>query len=110
MKLLFDHNLSHKLVKRLDDVFPSSTQTRLLGMGQAEDLTIWEYARENGFIVVTLDADFYDISGLYGHPPKLIWLRCGNTPTDQVERLLRINFEEIARFINDPLLASMEVA
>ncbi|MBE7502385.1 MAG: DUF5615 family PIN-like protein [Verrucomicrobiales bacterium] len=46
MRLLFDHNLSHKLVRRLADIFPDSTQTRLLGLGQASDaeagcLEIW---------------------------------------------------------------------
>jgi predicted nuclease of predicted toxin-antitoxin system len=75
MKLLFDHHLSHKLIKRLADVFPDSTQTRLLGMARSDDPVIWEHAKQNGFIVVTLDSDFYDLSVLRGHPPKLIWVR-----------------------------------
>ena len=58
MKLLFDHNLSHRLVRRLADVFPDSTQTRLLGFGRADDPVIWEHARANGFVIVTLDKDF----------------------------------------------------
>ena len=37
MKLLFDHHLSHKLVKRLADVFPGSTQTLLLGLALPDD-------------------------------------------------------------------------
>lgn len=51
MKLLFDHNLSHKLVLRLADIFPDSTQTRFLGFNCAADASIWEHARANGFVV-----------------------------------------------------------
>lgn len=98
MKLLFDHNLSHKLVRRLADVFPDSSQTRLLGMAQSSDAIIWEFAKTNGFVVVTLDKDFSDLSLLRGHPPKVIWLRCGNSPVAGIERLIRIHLPEIGVF------------
>jgi predicted nuclease of predicted toxin-antitoxin system len=59
MKLLFDHNLSYKLVQRLADIFPDSTQTRLLNFSTANDLAIWNYAKENSFVILTLDKDFF---------------------------------------------------
>src|SRR5437879_3026846 len=98
MKLLFDHHLSHKLVKRLADVFPDSTQTRLIGMATVDDFVIWGHAAQHGFTVVSLDADFYDLSVLRGHPPKLIWLRCGNSTVMEIERLLRANHKRIEGF------------
>ena len=70
MKLLFDHNLSHKLCTRLLDLFPDSTQRRILNFGAASDQTIWEHAKTNGFTVVTLDKDFSDLALLHGAPPK----------------------------------------
>jgi len=109
MKLLFDHNLSHKFVRLLADVFPGSTQTRLIGYGHVEDLTIWQYAKENGFSVVSQDSDFYDISCLYGHPPKLIWLQCGNQETAYVARLLRSNQERIEQWSADPFSGCIEI-
>ena len=109
MKLLLDHNLSHKLVKRLADIFPDSTQTRLLGMSMAEDHIIWNHAKCHGFIMVSLDSDFYDLSLLYGHPPKLIWLRCGNSSVPQMERLLRMNFSRIAAFALDDTSGCLEI-
>lgn len=98
MKLLFDHNLSHKLCHRLLDLFPDSTQTRMLSFGTAPDQIIWEHARINGFIVVTLDKDFSDLALLRGAPPKIIWMRCGNSAVAEIERLLRSNFPEIEKF------------
>src|ERR1035437_4800435 len=84
MKLLFDHNLSHKLVLRLADIFPDSTQTQLLGLSTANDSTIWQYANDNSFVVVTLDKDFADLALHRGAPPKIIWLRCGNSTSPKL--------------------------
>jgi predicted nuclease of predicted toxin-antitoxin system len=98
VKLLFDHNLSHRLVPKLNDVFPGSTQTRHLNFNEAEDQVIWAYARANGFVIVTLDKDFADLALLRGAPPKVVWLRCGNCTVAEVETLLRKNLEVIASF------------
>lgn len=57
MKLLFDQNLSFKLAKKLGDIFPGSSQVKLLGLDQADDAEIWEYARVNGFVLVTQDSE-----------------------------------------------------
>ena len=89
MKLLFDQNLSFRLCERLADLFPGSVQVRAVGLHRADDLQLWTYAREQGLTIVSLDADFADLSILHGAPPKVIWLRCGNRPTEYVERLLR---------------------
>ncbi len=101
MKLLFDQNLSFKLCRQLADLFPGSGQARLLGLAQADDSALWKYAGANGFILVSLDADFADMAALFGPPPKVIWLRCGNQPTDAVENLLRRHAEIIAAFEHD---------
>ncbi|MCO6439717.1 MAG: DUF5615 family PIN-like protein [Nitrococcus mobilis] len=50
MKLLFDQNLSFRLVEAVAELFPGSAQVRLLGLEQASDREIWGYARENGFV------------------------------------------------------------
>ena len=73
MKLLFDHNLSHKLVARLSDVFPGSTHTRFLGFERAADLELWFHARTHDFVVVTKDEDYSELLLLRGAPPKVIW-------------------------------------
>ena len=109
MKLLFDHNLSHKLVRRLADIFPDSTQTRLLNFSTADDPIIWQHAKENGFVVVTLDKDFADLALQRGTPPKIIWLRCGNSAVKEVEHLLRANFKDIENFESHPTAEVLEI-
>ena len=109
MRLLFDHQLSHKLVNRLADLFPDSTHTRLLGLERADDPVIWNHAKTDGLVIVTLDADFSDLSVLRGHPPKVVWLRCGNSTVARVEQLLRANARRMIAFASDPDTACLEI-
>jgi predicted nuclease of predicted toxin-antitoxin system len=109
MKLLFDHNLSHKLCHNLADLFPDSTQTRLLSLQTAPDQVVWEYAKSSGFILVTLDKDFSDLAMLRGAPPKIIWMRCGNATVAEIERLIRSNFSEIENFNSSSVATVLEI-
>ncbi|HEX5085273.1 MAG TPA: DUF5615 family PIN-like protein [Blastocatellia bacterium] len=77
MKLLFDQNLSSKLVKSLADLFPDSLHVKDLGMQQTDDRLIWERAKQDGLTIVSKDSDFYQKAVLFGHPPKVIWIKRG---------------------------------
>jgi predicted nuclease of predicted toxin-antitoxin system len=109
MRLLFDQNLSFKLCNLLADLFPDSTQARLIGMEQSDDVDLWEYARVNEYVIVTQDVDFFNRSAVHGFPPKIIWLRCGNQRTVYLEALLRANFDAIKDFEADADLAVLEL-
>jgi predicted nuclease of predicted toxin-antitoxin system len=110
MKLLLDHNLSPRLVRRLADLYPDISHVFLIGLAQVNDLEIWSYARANEYIIVTKDSDFSDISVLLGFPPKVIWLRLGNCTTSAVEQALRSGQSIISAFINDPLSGVLQLA
>ena len=99
MKLLFDHNLSPRLVTRLADLYPDSQHVFLLDMGEADDLEIWAYARRHEFVMVTRDSDYNDLSLVRGFPPKVIWIRRGNCSTTEIEQLLRTAHESIEDFV-----------
>ncbi|MGL4465548.1 MAG: DUF5615 family PIN-like protein [Planctomycetia bacterium] len=107
MKLLFDQNLSPKLVARLADLFPGSTHAQTVGLDSANDERIWEYARSNGFAVVSKDEDYNNLSVVRGHPPKVVWLQSGNCATAQVEAVFRTHFAEIEVFENDPTVGTL---
>jgi predicted nuclease of predicted toxin-antitoxin system len=109
MKLLFDQNLSFRLCQRLADLFPDSDQVRGLGLEQADDRTIWQYATDNDFALVSQDSDFADLAALYGAPPKVIWLRCGNQPTALVEQLIRKHAAAIAVFEQSNTASCLEI-
>ena len=109
MKLLFDQNLSHRLVTSLIDLYPGSAHVRLVGLDRAPDDDIWEYAKANDYCIVTQDSDFAERSRLYGAPPKVVWLRCGNSTPKQIEAILRTHSELIADLIQNPVLHYVEI-
>jgi predicted nuclease of predicted toxin-antitoxin system len=78
MKLLFDHNLSYKLVGRLADLFPDSELVRNVNLHEADDRTVWEHARANGFAIVSKDEDFHQLSFLYAVVSRIL-RRCHAT-------------------------------
>lgn len=109
MKLLLDQNLSYRLLARLETVFPGSSQIHRLGMEHADDVTIWRFAQENGFSIVTKDSDFYERSLVRGFPPQVIWLKCGNVSTRQLEEILLRSADAISAFLQDRQAACLEI-
>jgi predicted nuclease of predicted toxin-antitoxin system len=110
LRLLFDQNLSFKLVRLLADVYPDSMHMHDLQLVEADDLTIWYRAAEHGLTVVSKDSDFHGLSLLYGHPPEAVWLRVGNAPTPAIAALLREHHGTMLRFHNDPDAALLALA
>ena len=97
MKLLFDANLSPRLVGRLAELFPDSVHVFNTGLAEfTSDEAIWEYARHNGFVIVTADSGFLELAEKRGAPPRVIRLENCNYRTSQVENLLRRNAVRIA--------------
>jgi predicted nuclease of predicted toxin-antitoxin system len=104
VKLLFDENLSPRLVQATADLYPHSSHLRDCGLRGASDDRIWQYARDKGFAIVSKDSDFRQRSILRGSPPKVIWLRIGNCTTKRAEFVL-IN---MASRVHDFLLRGEE--
>ena len=101
MKLLFDQNISYRITNILSNSFPQAKHISQVGLLDLTDTGIWEYARQNGFCIVTFDSDYYDLSIVKGSPPKIIWLRIGNVTTQRIAELLIDNLELISLFISD---------
>lgn len=98
MKLLFDENLSPRLVDLLAGQFPESIHVRDVGMTGAPDARIWDFAREHGFVIVSKDDDFRQRSFLEGAPPKVVWLQVGNGGTRLIADLLLAEKQRVASF------------
>ena len=65
---------------------------------RAADSDVWEYAKQHGYAVVSKDADFMELALLRGHPPKVVWLNCGNVSNADLRRKLLDNAEAIQQF------------
>ena len=102
MKLLFDQNLSPRLVRRLSDVFPASAHVRALGLARGVDEIVWQHAAVRELTIVSKDSDFHHISCLRGHPPKVVWIRKRNCSSAEVESILRRHAADVRAFAAAP--------
>ncbi|MGH7857159.1 MAG: DUF5615 family PIN-like protein [Candidatus Binatia bacterium] len=110
MKLLFDQNLSPRLVHGLADVYPDSAHVRDFGLEADDDEPVWLHAKAEGFTIVTKDDDFRQRTFLRGSPPKVVWVRLGNCRTAEVEATLRSRAAEVLAFGADPDAALLVLA
>lgn len=102
MKLLFDENLSQRLIDLLSAEFPDSAHVETLGMRGTTDSALWAYAKDHGFAIVSKDNDFRQRTFVHGAPPKVIWLSIGNAGTWYIAELLRTRADRIKSFADNP--------
>lgn len=109
MKLLLDENLSSRLVPFLQHDYPGSNQVVLLGMQSTSDKELWQKVKDDDFVIVTRDADFQELSLVWGQPPKVIRLKTLNQTRAATLKLLIENRDVIAESLLDNDLASIEI-
>lgn len=110
MKILLDANLSWRLVISLNATFPNILHVERTGLPiPANDTSIWDWAKINGYIIITNDEDFLNLSIQKGFPPKVVLLRLGNQSTENITRVL-IRYEaEIDLLDQDPNSGFLEI-
>jgi predicted nuclease of predicted toxin-antitoxin system len=106
---LLDQNISFRVVRLLEKDFDNVKQVRELNLTDASDFQIWEFADKNNYTIVTFDSDFTDLANLYGSPPKIIWLRFGNSTNLKIANKLITKLVEIKEFISNAELSFLEI-
>lgn len=101
VKLLFDQNISHRLISRIITSYPQVKQTKELDLIYFSDKKIWNFAKSNGNAIITFDSDFFDLNTYYGFPPKIIWLRTRNMTSNYLAKFLLDKYNQIVDFIED---------
>ncbi|MFN6134156.1 MAG: DUF5615 family PIN-like protein [Synechococcaceae cyanobacterium] len=101
MRLLIDENLSPRLSPSLSGNFPGRVHVRDVDLKGVDDLTIWSFAGEHGYAILSKDDDFRSLSLLRGAPPKVIWLVIGNTSTSAILELLLRHTKAIHSFLQE---------
>jgi predicted nuclease of predicted toxin-antitoxin system len=98
VKLLLDENLSRRLAARLQDLYPGTAHVEDLGLGSSDDEAVWQGAKGEGYAIVSKDSDFHQRSFVFGHPPKVVWIRLGNCTTQDIEDILRDRSADLLAF------------
>ena len=109
MKLLLVENISRRLVPFLQHAYPGSNQVVLLGMESASDKEVWQRTQQDGYVIVTRDADFQELSLVWGQPPQVIWLKTLNQSRAATLKVLIDNRDLIVESLTTNRLASVEI-
>jgi len=108
-KLLFDNNISHRVLPRIADIFSDTTHVMLENLDESSDEKVWYFARTNNYTIVTKDSDFNDLAIYKGTPPKIIWIKLGNCKVIDIENILRKNVDAIKIFLDESNSAILEI-
>ncbi len=100
MKLLFNHHLSPSLANSFQATFPGSAHVFPLGMGEANDDVIWQFAKDQGFVIVTKDSDYHDLGMRLGFPPFVVLIKRGNCKTSVIRDIISKNSNVINDFVS----------
>ena len=79
MKFIVDAQLPPTLASALREAGFNVQAVREIGLRDAEDHEIWEYAVANQAGIITKDQDFADLLVIRSDAPVIVWLRIGNT-------------------------------
>jgi len=109
MRLLFDQNISFRIMNVLPEKFIGSSHVKKEGLINATDKQIWDFAKNNEYTIVTQDSDFNDLNILKGFPPKIIWIRTGNIKTMALQNILLDYYDELDSFVNDSGFGCFEI-
>jgi predicted nuclease of predicted toxin-antitoxin system len=78
---LVDNQLPQALVRFLISHGHKAEHVLDLGMDEADDQAIWDYAGKNACAIVTKDEDFISLSLQTGAKNQVVWVRLGNCRT-----------------------------
>jgi|GEM_PF-632477 predicted nuclease of predicted toxin-antitoxin system len=83
-------------------IYPDSEHVFSVGLSEATDQNVLEYALVQQYTIVTKDGDFADLITHLGFPPKVIWIRRGNCTAEEIENLLHNNLDSISSQQENP--------
>jgi len=78
MKFIVDAQLPPALAHWLREQGHQAEHVAEVGLGEAEDSPIWQYALEQNACVLTKDEDFASRVQHSRQAPVIVWLRIGN--------------------------------
>jgi len=110
MKIWVDAHISPGVAAWINETFDhEASSLRAIGLREADDLAIFEKAKDEDVVFITKDADFVDLVQVRGAPPKIILLRCGNTTNKRLREIFTLYLNEaIARFSEGEIVVEIE--
>lgn len=96
MTIWIDAQLSPFIASWISARFPdlNAVALRSIGLQDERDYDIFRKARKANVTIMSKDYDFVKLIELYGIPPKLIWITCGNTSNARLCEILNTTLQQ----------------
>jgi predicted nuclease of predicted toxin-antitoxin system len=100
MRFLVDAQLPPSLARWFEDRGFAASAVRDVGLRDSDDGSIWSFATQGMWVVITKDEDF--VARCIGDPsaPPVVWLRIGNCTNRVLFSWLHLILPEIAARLN----------
>ncbi len=99
MKILIDAQLPPGLSSLLNSICHQACHVAEIGLHDAPDTAIWDYAVRDGSLIFTKDEDFAVRRLRSPAGPTVVWLRVGNCSNSALQRWLMPLLPEIERLV-----------
>jgi len=99
MRFIVDAQLPAALARFLESRGHDARHVFDVGLLNADDKVIWQYAIQNNATIITKDEDFVILSHLRLNKPPIVWIRIGNTS----KKLLLQWFEKLLPSLEEKL-------
>jgi len=102
MKLWLDAQLSPEMAVWItENLGYDVVAVRDVGLRDASDVEIFSAAKRANVVLVTKDSDFSHLIHRLGAPPRVVWLRCGNTSNEVLRELLGRSLREAVKLLEE---------
>ena len=111
MKLLIDMNLSPSFTEILNNEGFDTVHWSTIGNPRSTDAEILNYARSNGFVIITHDLDFGDIlAATQAQSPSVIQIRTQNVSLEHLSNILINSLKQFEKKLEKGALVSIDEA
>lgn len=101
MRLLLDENISWRLAEPLRPHCEAVLHVRDIGLDTSPDTTIWRYARQYGYDLLTKDEDFVRLALTEGFPPRVVVVHDAQVPVKALTTFMLTRVPQLQRFLDE---------
>ena len=101
MRLLLDENISWRLTAYLRPHCATVLHVRDIQLDNSPDTSIWRYAKQHGYDVMTKDEDFLRLVLAEGFPPRVVAVQNAQVPVAKLAEFLLARLPQIASFLGE---------
>ena len=101
MRLLLDENVSLRLAAYLRPHCEAVVHVRDIGLDESPDTSIWRYAQQHNYDLLTKEEDFVRLLLTGSFPPRVVALQNAQVPVKALAEFLLARLPQLQGFLGE---------